>query len=236
MIHSLLRQESTPLLAQSMADTFERLEEEYGASARQISHLISALGAETSRVEQEKRYAEAQEEIEETERCLQSMTLESRALDAPTRRGVIERIQRYESDLAKLRRDLDAAMARGERAALLADRQDLEAGADDTQRGRALRAHEKLASMSESLQSSRRTVNETEQIGRGVINDLTDQRHSLLRSKDAVQDTHTHAQQARKILRTMSRRTTTNKLILWIIMILLVVLIAVVLYLWYLPH
>ncbi|CAM9905797.1 unnamed protein product [Hapterophycus canaliculatus] len=82
-----------------------------------------------------------------------------------------------------------------------------------------------------SLQDSRRVLEETEGIGRGVMGDLEGQRESLLRSRAHVRDTGGAAAKARGLLRSISRRELRHRLLLYVIIVGLSVAIVYVLYL-----
>lgn len=80
------------------------------------------------------------------------------------------------------------------------------------------------------LDQARRTVAETEQIGVTIMTDLHDQRQTLLRSKERVRETREYTSQARSVLKSMSRREVTNKIIIGVTIVVLLVLIGIVLY------
>ncbi|CAM9977759.1 unnamed protein product [Ectocarpus sp. 12 AP-2014] len=82
-----------------------------------------------------------------------------------------------------------------------------------------------------SLQDSRRVLEETEGIGRGVMGDLESQRESLLRSRASVRDTGAAAGQARRLLGSISRRELRHRLCLYAVIALLSAAIVFVLYL-----
>ncbi|CAN0264979.1 unnamed protein product, partial [Ectocarpus fasciculatus] len=82
-----------------------------------------------------------------------------------------------------------------------------------------------------SLQDSRRVLEETEGIGRGVMGDLESQRESLLRSRASVRDTGAAAGQARRLLGSISRRELRHRLCLYVVIALLSAAIVFVLYL-----
>ncbi|CAM9682451.1 unnamed protein product [Ectocarpus sp. 8 AP-2014] len=82
-----------------------------------------------------------------------------------------------------------------------------------------------------SLQDSRRVLEETEGIGRGVMGNLESQRESLLRSRASVRDTGAAAGQARRLLGSISRRELRHRLCLYAVIALLSAAIVFVLYL-----
>lgn len=82
-----------------------------------------------------------------------------------------------------------------------------------------------------SLVDSKRVLEETEGIGRGVVGDLESQRETLLRSRTNVRETEGAAATARRLLRTMSRRELRHRLCLYLIIAALSASIVLVLYL-----
>lgn len=82
-----------------------------------------------------------------------------------------------------------------------------------------------------SLMDSRRVLEETEGIGRGVMGDLESQRESLLRSRANVSETAGAATTARQMLRSMSRKELRHRLFLYLVIVALSVSIVFVLYL-----
>lgn len=81
-----------------------------------------------------------------------------------------------------------------------------------------------------SLLDSRRVLEETEGIGRGVVGDLESQRESLLRSSAHVRDTDSAATKARRVLRSIARKDLRHRLVLYMIISMLVLAILGVVY------
>lgn len=82
-----------------------------------------------------------------------------------------------------------------------------------------------------SLLDSRRVLEETEGIGRGVMGDLESQRETLLRSRANIRETEGAAATARRLLRSISRRELRHRLCLYFIIAVLSTSIVIVLYL-----
>lgn len=81
-----------------------------------------------------------------------------------------------------------------------------------------------------SLLDSRRVLEETEEIGQGVVGDLESQRESLLRSQAHVRQTGGISTRARRLLRSIARKEFRHRLILYLIIVGLSVAIVLVLY------
>ena len=69
-----------------------------------------------------------------------------------------------------------------------------------------------------------------DEIGISVLDALSEQRESLLSSRDKVQETRDFTSEARQVLKRMSRRFLANRLILWGIIAVLSLSICLVLY------
>ncbi|XP_059505211.1 vesicle transport through interaction with t-SNAREs homolog 1B isoform X2 [Stegostoma tigrinum] len=98
------------------------------------------------------------------------------------------------------------------------------------QRALLLQGTDSLNRATQSIDRSHRIAAETDQIGSDIIEELGGQREQLERSKDRLINTGENLSRSRKILRSMSRRVMTNKLLLGIIILLEVVILAAVIY------
>lgn len=82
----------------------------------------------------------------------------------------------------------------------------------------------------QSLARSNQIAVETEQIGNEVISELGQQRESLLRTRDRLDDANTQLDNAKAILRKMGRNVIYNKVILISIIILEVLILGLLVY------
>lgn len=71
-----------------------------------------------------------------------------------------------------------------------------------------------LERTSQSLYRTKQVALESEEIGTGVIQELSQQREVLVRTRDRLTDTDAELGRSRRILRSMSRVALTNKLVL----------------------
>ena len=67
-------------------------------------------------------------------------------------------------------------------------------------------------------------------MGVGVLDTMTQQRESLIRSKDKVSNTNSLTEKAKGIMRLMQARAITNKALLAFVVLILLALIGVVIY------
>ncbi|XP_032546207.1 vesicle transport through interaction with t-SNAREs homolog 1B isoform X2 [Chiroxiphia lanceolata] len=99
-----------------------------------------------------------------------------------------------------------------------------------SQRVLLLQGTDSLNRASQSIERSHRIAAETDQIGTDIIEELGEQREQLERTKSRLVNTSENLSKSRKILRSMSRRVTTNKLLLSIIIILELAILGGVVY------
>ncbi|KAG5891665.1 hypothetical protein JTB14_020083 [Gonioctena quinquepunctata] len=83
----------------------------------------------------------------------------------------------------------------------------------------------------ESLNRSHQIAVETEQIGNEVVSELGQQRESLLRTRDRLEDANEHLSTARAALKKMSRNVIYNKVILILIIVTEVLILVTLSYL-----
>uniref|UniRef100_A0A8C7WAE3 t-SNARE coiled-coil homology domain-containing protein n=1 Tax=Oncorhynchus mykiss TaxID=8022 RepID=A0A8C7WAE3_ONCMY len=100
-----------------------------------------------------------------------------------------------------------------------------------SQRALLIQGHEHLNNASQSIERSQRIAAETDQIGVDIIEELGEQREQLDRTRDRLVNTGENLSRSRKILRAMSRRLMTNKLLLSVIILMELVILGAVVYL-----
>uniref|UniRef100_A0A8D0Z205 Vesicle transport through interaction with t-SNAREs 1B n=1 Tax=Sus scrofa TaxID=9823 RepID=A0A8D0Z205_PIG len=89
-----------------------------------------------------------------------------------------------------------------------------------SQRVLLLQGTDSLNRATQSIERSHRIAAETDQIGSEIIEELGEQRDQLERTKSRLVNTSENLSKSRKILRSMSRKVTTNKLLLSIVILL----------------
>uniref|UniRef100_H9G435 t-SNARE coiled-coil homology domain-containing protein n=1 Tax=Anolis carolinensis TaxID=28377 RepID=H9G435_ANOCA len=99
-----------------------------------------------------------------------------------------------------------------------------------SQRVLLLQGTDSLNRASQNIERSHQIAAETDQIGSEIIEELGEQREQLERTKGRLVNTSENLSKSRKILRSMSRRLMTNKLLLSVIILELAILGGVVYY------
>ncbi|PNX89952.1 vesicle transport V-SNARE amino-terminal protein, partial [Trifolium pratense] len=98
------------------------------------------------------------------------------------------------------------------------------------QRERLTMSVERLNQSSDRIRESHRTVLETEELGISIIQDLHQQRETLLSSHKRLHGVDNAIDKSKKVLTAMSRRITRNKWILSSVIGALVLAIVIILF------
>eukprot|EP01112_Ceratiomyxa_fruticulosa_P007008 TRINITY_DN1803_c0_g2_i1.p1 TRINITY_DN1803_c0_g2~~TRINITY_DN1803_c0_g2_i1.p1 ORF type:complete len:221 (+),score=59.38 TRINITY_DN1803_c0_g2_i1:202-864(+) len=219
-------------------DNFDEYEREFVNITNIISRKIKQLpnfAGERKKV----AVREFERELEEAEQLLQQM--ENDANNNPALKArVSPKIKQYQADIVRFKKELSKAMTQSSNAQ---NREDLFAGAtNDTQiqyldqRQNLLSGTERLNSTTDRLQNTHRVAEQSEQIGAGILGDLSTQRQQLLAANSRLDAVDDNVKRSRVILTGMARRVATNKLILGVIIILLMGANALAVYLrWFKP-
>ncbi|KAJ8620331.1 hypothetical protein MRB53_028860 [Persea americana] len=162
------------------------------------------------------------------------MDLEVRSLQPSIRATLFTKLREYKSDMNNLKSELKRITSAN--ANQVARDELLESGMADTlmvsadQRGRLLMSTERLNQSSDRVKESRRTMLETEELGVSILQDLHQQRQSLLHAHNTLHGVDDNIGKSRKILTAMSRRMSRNKWIIGSIIIALVLAVILILY------
>ncbi|XP_005991565.1 vesicle transport through interaction with t-SNAREs homolog 1B [Latimeria chalumnae] len=218
------------------SEEFEKLHEAYGNVSEELRTLKDSVcrshGEEKKRLlrECDEKQGEANETLDEMEKELKN---------APPsfRNQMISKIRSYRRDLTKLQRDLKSTdlglgpSARGDYRYGIYSTENEQSTYLQSQRAVLLQGTESLNRASQSIERSHRIAAETDQIGTEIIEELGDQREQLERTKDRLINTGENLSRSRKILRSMSRRVMTNKLLLSVIIVVELGILGAVVYL-----
>ncbi|XP_023807473.1 vesicle transport through interaction with t-SNAREs homolog 1B isoform X2 [Oryzias latipes] len=175
----------------------------------------------------------------EAEEVLQGMEDELRAAPASYRNAMSTKLRLYRRDIGKLQRDMKTFAPGFGPAPLTShgDRQGLYSPENQqsthlqSQRSLLLQGTDYLNNATQSIERSQRIAVETEQIGTDIIEELGGQREQLDRTRDRLVNTGENLSRSRKVLRAMSRRLMTNKLLLAVIILMELAILGAVIYL-----
>lgn len=215
-----------------MSEVFDGYERQYcelSANLSKKSTAASLLNGE----QKKQKLSEVKVGLDEAESLIRKMDLEARSLQPSVKANLLAKLREYKSDLNNLKRDVKKAS--------LADSQSardelLESGMSDAlmasadQRGRLLMSTERLNQSTDRIKESRRTILETEDLGVSILQDLHQQRQTLLHTHDTLHGVDDYIGKSRKILTSMTRRMSRNKWILGGLISVLVVAIILIAY------
>ncbi|CAN4086310.1 unnamed protein product [Withania somnifera] len=162
------------------------------------------------------------------------MDLEARSLPPNVKATLLAKLREYKSDLNNLKTEVKRITSANANQA--ARDELLESGLADAnmvsadQRQRLMMSTERLNHSSDKIRESRRTMLETEDLGVSILQDLHQQRQSLLHAHETLHGVDDNISRSKKILTTMSRRMSKNKWIIGTIIAALILSILLVLY------
>ncbi|XP_036397629.1 vesicle transport through interaction with t-SNAREs homolog 1B [Megalops cyprinoides] len=219
------------------SEEFEKLHEIY----RSLYDELKLMPDRASRChgEEKKRLVRLfDERFGEAEEVLQGMDKELLGAPSTFRNAMTTKIRLYRRDLGKLQRDMKSTdLGLGFPGRLGDGRHSVYASQNEqstqvqSQRALLLQGTESLNNASQSIERSQRIAVETDHIGRDIIEELGEQREQLDRTRDRLVHTGENLSRSRKILRSMSRRLVTNKLLLSVIILMELAILGAVVYL-----
>ncbi|KAK6921982.1 Vesicle transport v-SNARE, N-terminal [Dillenia turbinata] len=216
-----------------MSEVFEGYERQYCELSANLSRKCSSA-APLDDAQKQHSISEIKAGIDEADVLIRKMDLEARSLQPSLKATFLAKLREYKADLNKLKREFKKVTSKDINQA--AREELMEAGLTDAhmapanQRDRLLMSTERLNQSSETLKESRRTVLETEQLGVSILEDLHQQRETLLHSHNKLHGVDDAIDKSKKILTSMSRMITRNKWILGSIIAALVLAILLILY------
>ncbi|KAL3751574.1 hypothetical protein ACJRO7_012413 [Eucalyptus globulus] len=216
-----------------MSEVFEGYERQYCELSANISRRCSSASLLDGE-ERKQQITELKVALDEADGLIRKMDLDARTLQPSVKAMLLAKLREYKSDLNNLKREVKRMSSPN---ANQASREELlEAGMADArmasanQKERMAFSTERLNDSSERINQSRRTVLETEELGVSILQDLHQQRQTLLHSHNKLHGVDDAIDKSKKILTTMSRRITRNKWIVGSIIGALVFAIIIVLY------
>ncbi|KAK8967638.1 Vesicle transport v-SNARE 13 [Platanthera guangdongensis] len=216
-----------------MSKVFEGYERQYCEISASLSRKCTGAAALDGEQKKQK-VSEIKSGMEDAENLIRKMDLEARSLQPSVKAGLLAKLREYKSDLNNLKSEVKRIttpnLKNTSREELL------ESGLADTlavsadQRGRLLMSTDRLNSSSERIKESRRTMLETEELGVSILQDLHQQRQSLLHAHNTLHGVDDNIGKSKKVLTAMSRRIDKNKWIIRGIIITLVLATLLILY------
>ncbi|XP_020264156.1 vesicle transport v-SNARE 11-like isoform X1 [Asparagus officinalis] len=220
-----------------MSEVFQGYERQYCEISASLSRKCTSA-AHLDGEQKKQKITEIKSGVEDAEGLIRKMDLEARSLQPSVKAGLLAKLREYKSDLnnlkAEVKRITSANLNKATREELL------ESGMADTlafnvqvsadQKGRLIMSTDRLNQSSERIKESRRTMLETEELGVSILQDLHQQRQSLLHAHNTLHGVDDNIGKSRKILTAMSKRLDRNKWIIGSVIIALVLAILLILY------
>lgn len=216
-----------------MSQVFEGYERQYCEVSANLSRKCTAAAALNGEQKKQK-LSEIKAGLDDAEALIRKMDLEARSLQPSVKATLLAKLREYKTDLNNLKTEVKRLTSPN---ANLAARDDLlESGMADAmmvsadQKGRLLMSTERLNHSTDRIKESRRTMLETEELGVSILQDLHQQRQSLLHTHNNLHGVDENIGKSKKILTAMSRRMSRNKWIIGSIIVALVAAIILILY------
>ncbi|XP_073059331.1 vesicle transport v-SNARE 12-like [Primulina eburnea] len=216
-----------------MSEIYEGYERQYCELSANLSRKCNSAAALPDGEKKKQEVAELQAGLEDADVLIRKMDLEARSLQPSMKASLLAKLREYKSDLNKLKREVKKLTSRNSNQP---SNEDLESGmagahpASANQRDRLTMSTERLNQSTDRLTESRRAALETEQLGVSILEDLHQQRETLLHSHKKLSDVDSAIDKSKKVLTSMSRRISRNKWIVGSIIAALIFAIILVLY------
>ncbi|KAG6742916.1 hypothetical protein POTOM_053860 [Populus tomentosa] len=216
-----------------MSEIFEGYERQYCELSANLSRKCTAALA-LDREQKKQKISEIRAGLEDAESWIRKMDMEARNLQPNVKAVLLAKLREYKSDLNNLKSEVKRIGSGNLNAA--ARDELLEAGmansltASADQRSRLMMTTERLNQSGDRIKDSRRTMLETEELGVSILQDLHQQRQSLLHAHNTLHGVDNNIGKSKRVLTAMSRRINKNKWIIGAIVAVLVVVIGLILY------
>ncbi|KAM1322816.1 vesicle transport v-SNARE 13-like isoform X1 [Malus sylvestris] len=219
-----------------MSEVFEGYERQYCELSANLSSKCTAATAVDGGGEKKKQIiAEVKAGFEDADTLLRKMELEARSLQPSVKAALLAKLRGYKADLNNLKSQLKRMASP---VVNFAARDELlEPGLADSlttsndQRGRLLMTTDRLNQSTDRIKESRRAMLETEELGVSILQDLHQQRQSLLHAHNTLRGADESISKSKKVLTAMTRSMNRNKWIVGSIIGVFAVAILFILYL-----
>ncbi|KDP27182.1 hypothetical protein JCGZ_19881 [Jatropha curcas] len=216
-----------------MSEVFEGYERKYCELSANLSRKCTAAGALDGEQKKQK-LSEVKAGLDDADSLIRKMDLEARSLQPNVKAVLLAKLREYKSDLNNLKGEVKRIASGGlnpaARDALLESGMADALTATADQRSRLMMSTERLNQSSDRIKDSRRTMLETEELGVSILQDLHQQRQSLLHAHDTLHGVDDNVGKSKKVLTNMTRRMNRNKWMIGAVVAVLVVAIILILY------
>lgn len=217
---------------EEMSEVFEGYERQYCELSANLSRKCNSSALLLDGEDKMQKISEVKAGLDDADVLIRKMDLEARSLQPSVKAVLLAKLREYKADLNKLKREVKKISSGNQ----VSREELLESGMADgqavsmDQRQRVAMSTERLNQSSDRITESRRTMLETEDLGVSILQDLHQQRETLLHSHNKLHGVDDAIDKSKKILTAMSRRMSRNKLIVGSIIAALVLAIILILY------
>ncbi|CAJ1932000.1 unnamed protein product [Sphenostylis stenocarpa] len=217
-----------------MSEVFEGYERQYCELSANLSRKCSSTSLVSDQEQKVQKFSEIKAGLDDADVLIRKMDLEARSMQPSVKAMLLAKLREYKSDLTNLKKEFKRLTSPN--ADEVAREELLETGMADAhlasadQRERLTMSVERLNHSGERIRESHRTLLETEELGVSILQDLHNQRETLLNSHKRLHGVDDAIDKSKKVLTTMSRRITRNKWIVASVIGALVFAIVVILF------
>jgi len=211
-----------------MSAVLEGYERQYCELSANLFRKCNSTSLLPDGEEKKGKVSEIQSGLDECDVLIRKMDLEARTLQPSAKAMLLAKLREYKSDLNKLKREFKRiAIGNPDRDELL------EAGLADAQavsmdqRERMTMSVERLNQSGDRIKESRRTMLETEELGVSILEDLHQQRQTLLHAHNKLHGVDDAIDKSKRVLASMSKRITRNK---WMIAAVIAALVVAIIF------
>ncbi|XP_063291094.1 vesicle transport through interaction with t-SNAREs homolog 1A isoform X1 [Pelobates fuscus] len=218
-----------------MSAEFEGYEQDYGVLTAEITGRIGRIPRLVGD-EKKQMILNVEKQLEEAKELLEQMDLEMREIPAQSRGMYSNRMRSYKQEMTKLETDFKRsriAYSDEVRNELLGD----DGNSSEIQliKLREERAHlldntERLERSSRRLEAGYQVAIETEQIGQGILENLSQDKEKIQRARERLRETDTNLGKSSRILTGMLRRIIQNRVLFVALGIIIVFTIVLAIY------
>jgi len=217
------------------SERYEVLQDDLDALLERIEASLTWLLKKTNSLnELQSGLARCQRQLDEGRSFLTEMEREARSAPLQFRSEMLSKVRSYRESVSKIQSDIRKRQMEITKDKFSSTRrmEDDEEGesTEEVLRQQVMRGTAVLEKTSDSIQRSTQVAHETEEIGQGIMGDLTVQREGLERARTMLSETDAELSRSRRILKRMSRGTIYNKVVLLLIIIVQVCIVGALVY------
>ncbi|XP_055597199.1 vesicle transport through interaction with t-SNAREs homolog 1A [Uranotaenia lowii] len=201
-------------------DLIQDYEQQYAVLTAEITAQIGRIAATSAAGDRLKLISDIDRQLEESQELLEQIGLEIRDIPQASRAGFTSRLNCYQAEWKRLQQEFGNAKTARPRGGPTGgggydsvDEFD-EIGIQEDQKRRLLDNSERLERTGNYLKDSYRVVLETEQIGAQVLQDLSEQRETIQRTRGRLRETDAELGRSSRLLNSMILRGLREKIIL----------------------